>query len=32
LGGDPFQWRQSDNKVTWNFSLLLKHTGEEDTP
>jgi hypothetical protein len=32
LGGDPFQWRQNDNTVTWNFSLLLKRTEEEDSP
>ncbi|MGD1087209.1 MAG: hypothetical protein ABR955_00580 [Verrucomicrobiota bacterium] len=32
MGGDPFQWRQYGNTVTWNFSLLLKNTGEEDSP
>jgi hypothetical protein len=32
LGGDPFQWRQNGNTVTWNFSLLLKHAGAEDSP
>jgi hypothetical protein len=32
LGGDPFEWRQNgNNTVTWNFSLLLKHTEEEDS-
>ncbi|MGH7976590.1 MAG: hypothetical protein ACREDS_00495 [Limisphaerales bacterium] len=26
LGGDPFQWRQTGDKVTWSFGLLLAHT------
>jgi hypothetical protein len=29
LGGDPFQWRQNGDTVSWSFGLQLAHTEED---